>query len=735
MTVVRKPRVMLFTDSFVYGGTERQLVQVLRHLDRGKYDLQVGCLKRKGPFLADVEALGIPIAEFPLNSLYNLRAARWFWQLVRFLRRQRIDILHAFDFYTSVFAVPAARLAGVPVILASRRETADDRTPWQRRAIRIACQLATHIVANSRAAGTRLPGLRDGESKKVTIVPNGINLDEFDPTSAEPVQKQLGLVAGAPVVGTVAALRPEKDLCTFLRAAARVSAAVPEVRFLIVGGGAERQRLEGLTAELSLSAHVLFLGDRSDVSQNLAAMDVFVLSSIAESCPNAVLEAMAMARPVVAAKVGGLPELVEEGKTGYLVPAGNDEAMSRRILALLGDQPLREAMGEAGRARVEREFTIPAMKERLEALYDEALRQRRPAARILQISNYPPPVCGWSIHTQLLQRELTRRGADCRVLDIGPGRRIPGRGCIPVRNGLDYVAKLLAYRARGFTFHVHVNGDSWKGYLLAVSAVLLGRLTGKPPFLVFHAGPKQQYFPVSGGFWFHAFRLLFHSSGQIICNFEPVKAAIQSYGVPVEKIHGIASFSVQYNEAIPARLPEAVNRFLETHEPRLFSYTLFRPEFTMECFFEALARLRRQYPRVGLLIAGPPEVPPAENERMNRLGILESVLVAGNLPHAEFLTAVQRSDVFVRTHLRDGVCSSVLEALSLGVPVVAAEDGHRPPSVITYAPGDATALQSALAKVLANLDGVRTQVRRPEIQDNLEQEVSVLLAAAGQVQR
>ncbi|MBI3406098.1 MAG: glycosyltransferase [Acidobacteria bacterium] len=726
----RKRRILLFTDSFIHGGTERQFVETLRRLDREKYEIFVGCLKRSGPFLAEVEAMGFPIVEFPIAKLYGMETLKQGMQLLGFIREKRIDVVHCFDFYTNVFAIPVARLAVVPVVLAGRREMAVDRTPWQQRAIRMACSMATGVVANSRAAGSRFSGWRDGESKKLTVIPNSLDLDTFRADRpASDVRKELSFSAETPLVGILAALRPEKDHVTFLRAAGILAKDFPQAHFLLIGDGTERLRLETLTSQMGIAERVHFLGGRNDISNLLPAMDVLALSSVTESFPNAILEGMAAALPVVATNFGGTPELVEEGKTGFLVPVGDSVAMAARIAELLREPSMGRSMGAAGRARVEREFTPQKMKERLEGLYDRELRIRRPSARILQIGNYPPPVCGWSIHTQLVERELAGRGADSRVMDIGPARRIAGRGCIPTYSGLDYFAKLLLYRARSFTFHVHVNGDSWKGYTLALMAVLLGSWTDKPSVLTFHAGPKQMYFPAKSGFWYRAFRLLFRASGEVICNHEPVKKLICEYGVPEEKVHAIPAFSSQYHEEIPVALSPAVEQFFNAANPALFSYSLFRPEFTMEALFEAFAAVRKQHPRAGLLIAGPKEVPPESLEQLRRLGIEESVFLAGNLPHAEFLTAVQRSAIFVRTHLRDGVCSSVLEALQLGVPVVAAEDGIRPPSVITYAPGDAADLAKHLLRVLADLDAARAQVTRPIVSNNLQNEISLLLTA------
>ena len=247
---------------------------------------------------------------------------------------------------------------------------------------------------------------------------------------------------------------------------------------------------------------------------------------------------------------------------------------------------------------------------------------------------------------------------------------------------------------------------------------------------MFHAGPAQMYFPRSRGFWRFAFWLLFRASGAIICNLESVKAEIVKYGVSPDKVHPI--FSVAYEpEELPVPLSEKVEAFLQSHEPRLFSYTLFRPEFTRECLFQAFAGILKHYPNAGLLIAGPREVPDEVRAEMKKWGVEDRIHVAGNMDHAQFLTAIQRSVVSIRTHLRDGLCASVLEALELGVPVVAAEDGQRPASVITYAPADAADLQAKLLEVLANPSAARAKVILPQLHKGLDEEISVLLRAAG----
>ena len=371
------PRVLLFTDSFRRGGTERQFVRLVRGLDRNQYDILIACLQRRGPLLSEVESLGVSIVEFPINSLYNFRAAKLFVQLVRFLHREHVQIVHAFDFYTSVFAVPAARIAGVPVVLASRRDLLNLRSLWQQRVIRIAGRLATGVVVNSRAAGRDLGSLKSGSRRRIDVLPNCIDLQEFEPRlSSGEVRRELGLSARSIVIGALGNLRPEKDLETFLRAARVVLDAIPSAKFLVIGDGPAGNKLKLLAHDLHLSESVHFLGERSDVPDLLAALDILVMSSYSESLPNAVLEAMAMAKPVVATNVGGIPELVAEGETGFLVPPRNPMAIADRVLSLCRDSGRRLQMGRAARARVESNFTAQDLAARLEGIYDRSLRER-----------------------------------------------------------------------------------------------------------------------------------------------------------------------------------------------------------------------------------------------------------------------------------------------------------------------------------------------------------------------
>jgi glycosyltransferase involved in cell wall biosynthesis len=212
---------------------------------------------------------------------------------------------------------------------------------------------------------------------KLRVIPNGVDVDRFcpRPPNAE-LRKLLGLPDGAPTVGIVAALRPEKNHPLFLGAAARVLKAVPQARFLVVGDGPQREELQALARLLAVSDAVHFLGTRSDVPELLALIDVLALTSHMEANPVSILEAMAAGKPVVATRVGSVDRVVQEGRTGRLVSPGNEEELAMRLIELLRDPAAAADLGRAGRQFVVQHASIERMVARYEELLSGIYREK-----------------------------------------------------------------------------------------------------------------------------------------------------------------------------------------------------------------------------------------------------------------------------------------------------------------------------------------------------------------------
>jgi len=361
-----RPQVLLLGDSLTLGGTEGQFVEIARGLNRSRWSVHVGCFRAEGPNRARLDAAGVCPVSYGRHSLRSPRFALSVVGLARSLRAARIGLVHSFDFYSNIFGVLAARLARVPVI-ASQRDLGDLRPPLQRWVQRATLRLAGYVVVNTEAVGQRL---RAGgiAADRIFLIPNGVDLSRFTSAAGSAAAR-----SGRVSVGTLAVLRPEKAVADLVRAAPLVRARCPAVRFVIWGDGPCRPALERLVRELGLEEVVELRGTTAQPEAALRDLDIFVLPSLSEACPNALLETMAMGLPVVATRVGGIPALVEDGRTGLLVPPGDPSALARAIAGLIEDPVRAAAMAARAREHVRNDFGLDRMLVGLQVLYDRAL--------------------------------------------------------------------------------------------------------------------------------------------------------------------------------------------------------------------------------------------------------------------------------------------------------------------------------------------------------------------------
>jgi len=373
-----KPRVLQLMDSFNQGGSERQAVQLARLLHRsGEYDVLVACLDGRGVLRAEVEKLGFTeIPEFPLTSFYDANFVRQVNRFKRYLRQQNVAIVQSSDFYTNIFGMFSAKLAGIPVRIAARRESGK-RSSFKRRIERVAYRQAQVVIANCEAVRDEL--IVEGVPADKTIISyNGLELEKFKPrqeSRRDELLASFGLsaVAGRRLVTIVANLRPVKDQAMFLRATRLVRDVVPGVAFCLAGEGELLNPLRQQAVQLGLAEDVFFTGRCENVAGLLSVSDIGVLSSASEGFSNAIIEYMAAGLPVVATNVGGAREAVVEAETGFLVQPGDADAMARRLIELLNNPTRSRAMGESARRVVEEKFSSTALLERTRRLYERLL--------------------------------------------------------------------------------------------------------------------------------------------------------------------------------------------------------------------------------------------------------------------------------------------------------------------------------------------------------------------------
>jgi glycosyltransferase involved in cell wall biosynthesis len=367
-------RLFLMTNNFETGGSERQFSVLAQNLRRKQFQVHLGCISNTGPFAKDFGQ----VPEFWLGP--NLYGWRSWWtrlHLRRELRQRNIQIAHAFDFYTNLTLIPAARFAGVPVVIGSQRQLGDLLTPWQFRAQAAAFRYCDAVICNSQAAADRLAD--DGLSRdKLVIIGNALPAAAFASVPAALPQK-----SGTLRVGMVARMNARyKNHSGFLRIAQRISQQMPnvEVEFVLAGDGPLRDELEREAKTLGIGDRVIFLGDRRDIPAVMASLDVAVLTSDSESLSNVILEAMAAGLPVVAYRVGGNPELVssDDGKLqrGELISAGDEAGFAAAVEHLLATPSMRAQFGQNARKFAEEHFGLENVRACYEACYRSLLEKK-----------------------------------------------------------------------------------------------------------------------------------------------------------------------------------------------------------------------------------------------------------------------------------------------------------------------------------------------------------------------
>jgi L-malate glycosyltransferase len=381
MAVSGRVRVAFCIDNLNVGGTELNAVRTAEQLDRDRFDLRVVCLQREGPLLGRYLAAGIAVDALPLGSLYSPRAIKQGFALARWIKRHRIDIVHAHDIYSNVFAVPWSRMAGARTITSRRWWEAFPGAHWKL-ATRAAYRLCDAALANSERVADLLRDTEKLSEDRIVVVPNFVDEDAFArPAAAELAQAraELGLHEGHRVIGIVANLLTIKDHESLLNAIAGIAPRWPELRVVLVGEGVTRSRLERQAGELGLGTQVILAGRRPNRPNPHHLFEISVLCSLSEGFPNSILEAMAAGKPVVATDVGAVADAVVHGETGLLVPAKDPPRLAAAIEQLLSDPSQARRMGEAGARRARQRYTSEIAMAALEGLYMRLVADRRKA--------------------------------------------------------------------------------------------------------------------------------------------------------------------------------------------------------------------------------------------------------------------------------------------------------------------------------------------------------------------
>lgn len=349
------------------GGAEKQLASLVKRIDRTRYNPTVCCLTKEGPFEKELEEAGIRY--FVLGKQFKFDFTVIF-KLISLIRQEKSDILHTWMFTSNSFGRVAGIIARVPIIISSERCI----DIWKNRFHFFLDSLLSYFTA-------RIVCVSEGVKKfyrehtfippgKLITIYNGVETVGETNISAEKKKEEFGLRQNI-VITTISRLAPQKGIKHLLYAVPKVIENMPEARFLIVGEGNEKGRLENISRDINIDKYVIMPGLRADIKEILSFTNIFVLPSLFEGLPNVIMEAMAARKPVIATRIQGSDELVVENETGILVPPRNPEALADAIINLHNDTEKARRMGIAGRKRVEKYFNVDSMVKKHEKLYDE----------------------------------------------------------------------------------------------------------------------------------------------------------------------------------------------------------------------------------------------------------------------------------------------------------------------------------------------------------------------------
>ena len=369
-----KATVFLVTVGLGIGGTEAQLMEIAEHLDPERFAVTVVALKGEGAIAEEMRKRGIKVVALNGAGKMDARVFSRFFSLVR---AEQPDVIHSFLPLANYVGMIVGRMLGVSVLIASYRGVEQQRSKFWVWGDRLVVRLAQATTCCSDAVRQSVIEGFGGDTSKYITIYNGIDVERFHRVSTL-TKSDLGLREGIATIGTVCRLdEPTKGLAVLLKGIAQLNQMpnIPPFQLLLVGDGPSANSLRRLSEELALNEIVVFAGLRCDVEQILPLLDLFVLPSLSEGFGIALVEAMAAGCPVVATAVGGIPEVVQTGRTGMLIPAGDSKALTEALADLLKDQSKARVFGRDGQRWVGTQFAVSTMVHHHESLYERLLHE------------------------------------------------------------------------------------------------------------------------------------------------------------------------------------------------------------------------------------------------------------------------------------------------------------------------------------------------------------------------
>lgn len=377
--MTERKRIIWLIDVLGRGGAERLMVPLMQHIDANRFITRVCVLRERygNPVAEELRRMGVTVDMLPVNRLRDLTAIP---RMIRYFRRHQADLIHTQLEFANALGNAAAGIIGLPSVCTIH--TLDDpvRGSKQSRRLRLMWwslrRFCDRVITVSEGARKHYLAVSGDSPDKVITLYNGIDLSSFpqlDTAQRSALRESLGIPVHVPLMVTVAVLRPQKGIQFMLEALPTILEAVPDAYYMVVGDGDHRQALQEAARKSGIGERVIFTGFRQDVASLLSVSDFFVLPTLDEALPTVLAEAMATSLPLIVSDVGGVPEMVDDGVNGLLLPPGDPKSLAAACIRLIQDDADARRMGEAGWKVVNERFNIRKQVQHLGDLYDEIL--------------------------------------------------------------------------------------------------------------------------------------------------------------------------------------------------------------------------------------------------------------------------------------------------------------------------------------------------------------------------
>jgi glycosyltransferase involved in cell wall biosynthesis len=369
-----KINVVHLVEELTIGGLEKTLTAVVLNLNKKKYNVSVWCLREGGFFADKLVKEGIDVNILHISTSRNPLSI---YKLYRLLKSHKFDIIHTHAYSAGTIGRMSAFLAGVPVIISHNQNIYNYYNKYYHFVERLLSYITDGIICVSDVVKKFANETQGIDTKKLVTIYNGIeNVRSVSGKETSGLRKELGIPVNYSVIGTIAQFSEKKGLGYLIRSASILLKLRKDVNFLLVGDGTIMGELKQLCHNLKIGENVIFAGERGDIPEMLSLIDIFVLPSIREGLPLAILEAMACGKPVIATNVGGVPEVIKNGINGILVQPKDPDALHNAMKELLNDAAKRKKMGREGMDICAKSFSSKVMVDRIEELYETLLERK-----------------------------------------------------------------------------------------------------------------------------------------------------------------------------------------------------------------------------------------------------------------------------------------------------------------------------------------------------------------------